>query len=125
MTSALRYFKGKRQSYGVPLLSSEWGEFTFYIEVDDQYVTRQVNEFENGNVLRYNREHWCDDFGRMFIAKFSRKQKAGRGMRQFSQEQFEQAWRRAVSHGMWAEQQSHSLLEKWGTWTDRVMGTGT
>lgn len=120
----MRYFQGKRDSYGIPLPSSEWGEFTFHIEVDDQCATRQVNQFENGSVPRYDRKHWCDEYGFMFACRFSRKDKAGRGMQLVSKAQFEQVWRHAMTHAIWDEQQSHSLAGKWGTWTDRGMGTG-
>ena len=41
-----------------------WGRFTRYLEIgDDSYATRQVDQFDNGFYLRYERNHWCDGYG--------------------------------------------------------------
>ena len=40
-----------------------------------QYADRQVETFDNGSVLRYDRLHWCDDFGHLLGLRFSRKPK--------------------------------------------------
>src|SRR5262245_12773138 len=121
MTTGICYFSGTRDTYGTPLLSSDWGEFTFFIEVDDQHVTRQVNWYENGMILRYDRSHWCDRFGFMFVGTFSRKQKAERGMQPIEQKEFERVWKRALAvDSSWKEQQVHAMMHEWGTWQDRV-----
>ena len=116
----MRCFSGKRQSYGIPLLSSGWGAFNFFIEVDDQFVVRQVNQFENGTVLRYDREHWCDKFGSMFLNRFSWKEKAGRGMHALTQSEFERVWRKALAESIWDQQQSCAMMHERGTWKDRI-----
>jgi hypothetical protein len=47
---------------GLP--GATWGTFTRYLEIgSDRYVTRQVDWFENGYALRYDREHYVDEFG--------------------------------------------------------------
>jgi hypothetical protein len=120
MNPAVRYFSGKRRSYGRRLLSSDWGEFSFYIEIVDQHVSRQLNQFENGNLLRYDRDHWCDDFGFMFVGTYSRKQKAGRGMTPISSDEFERIWKRSLAESLWKEQQAHAKMHKWGIWAERV-----
>ena len=120
MIAGMRYYSGKRQSYGIPLLSSEWGGFEFSIEIDDQHVTRQVNQYDNGTILRYDRGHWCDRFGFMFVGKFSRKQKAGHYMEPLSRDEFERVWRKALANSIWDEQQAHALMHEWGTWPERV-----
>lgn len=47
----------------------EWGGAIRYLEIgDDHYANRQVDIFENGNSLRYDRERWsdnCDSIGGM------------------------------------------------------------
>ena len=43
-------------------LAADWGPRTWYIEVgDDQKAVRFVEKFKNGDCLRYDRIHWCDD----------------------------------------------------------------
>jgi hypothetical protein len=43
-----RYLKGHRQANGTPQLSDEWGDFDYYIEIEEQFAVRQVSVFENG-----------------------------------------------------------------------------
>lgn len=115
-----RYLHGQRQSYGIPLLSDAWGSFDYYLEIDNQHVTRQVNVFENGDILRYTREHWCDDYGMMFIGTFSLKQKAARGRHPIDQKEFEKVWRRSLESSNWINQRSTAKMAQWGTWSERV-----
>jgi hypothetical protein len=74
-----------------------WGRFVSYIEVaDDQHATRQVNVFENGNILRYDRSHSRDAFGYLAGLKFSLKPKWARffpGAETLSAAEFETIWR--------------------------------
>ena len=57
-------------------LAAGWGKITRYLEVgDDQLPVRQVDVFENGGVLRYDRFHQWDDYGRLIGLRFSRKPK--------------------------------------------------
>ena len=116
----IRYLNGHRQSYGTPQLSDDWGSFDYYIEIDDQHVTRQVNVFENGEILRYTREHWCDQYGMMFIGKYSLKQKAARGCRVIDQNEFDKLWRRSLESPNWAKQQNTAKMDEWGSWTERA-----
>jgi hypothetical protein len=116
----LRYLSGTRNGYGIPLASNEWGGFTYFIEIEDQHVKRQVNRHANGTVVRYDRTHWCDDFGFMFVGRFSRKQKAGRGMSPLTAAEFERVWFDALSSPTWREQIARSREKAWGTWAERV-----
>lgn len=120
MKAAMRYFSGKRKSYGIPLLSNEWGSFTFFIEVEDQHVVRQVNQYENEKIVRYDRLHWCDRFGFMYAGKFSRKQKAGNGMTKITCHDFARIWDRALAEAAWSEQQAHQMMHEWGNWESQV-----
>ena len=116
----IRHINGHRQSYGIPLLSDTWGGFDYYIEIHDQHVTRQVNVFENGEILRYTREHWCDQYGVMFIGTYSLKQKAARDCRVIERSEFEKLWRRSLKSSNWANQQDTAKMNEWGLWTERV-----
>ena len=41
---------------------TDWGRIIQYREVaDDQFAVRQVDVYENGNVLRYDRSHRSDE----------------------------------------------------------------
>lgn len=45
----------------------DWGPSTEYIEVDaDGWATRQIEIFDNGQSLKYNRAHWIDYHGELF-----------------------------------------------------------
>ncbi len=116
----IRYLHGHRQSYGTPQLSDAWGGFEYYIEIEDQLVTRQVNVFENGEILRYTRDHWCDDYGTMFIGKYSLKQKAGRGCRVITENEFNRLWRRSRESPNWENQQRTAKMDQWGSWAERL-----
>jgi hypothetical protein len=118
----MRYFSGSRDRYSAnsPEACASWGGYQYFIEVDDQYVTRQVKCYENGNVLRYDRNHWCDDFGYMFVGKFSRKEKAGRGMVALTAAEFEKVWVSALASPLWEEQRARSRQDEWGSWEERV-----
>ena len=55
---------------GLP--ASGWGKFTRYLEIaTDRYVSRQVDWFENGYALRYDREHYVDQFGMLADLRYS------------------------------------------------------
>jgi hypothetical protein len=41
----------------------------------DRYATRQVDWFENGYALRYDREHYIDEFGTLADLRYSSKWK--------------------------------------------------
>lgn len=45
----------------------DWGPSTEYIEVDDQgWANRQVEIYDNGRSLKYDRTHWIDFHGELF-----------------------------------------------------------
>lgn len=97
---AMLYFKapGRFLVKGSP--AAEWGRFVSYIEVaDDQQASRQVNVFQNGNVLHYDRSHCKDAFARLTGIKFSKKPKWRHfypGVEMLTASEFEAVWREAV-----------------------------
>ena len=112
------YFKAPGRCIRKDFLAAEWGEFFRYVEVaDDQYARRQVEVFDNGNVLRYDRSHWCDDFGMLLGLRFSRKPKWASffpGAKVISADEFEKAWRAAQESKLWEQQIRHSRAAHWG-----------
>ncbi|MEX0614156.1 MAG: hypothetical protein WD229_18700 [Pirellulales bacterium] len=101
-------------------IAAGWGEFVRYLEVgDDQHAVRQVEIFDNGNVLRYDRSHWCDDFGLLLGLRFSRKPKWSKtfpGAEIIAAAEFERVWRAARRSPLWEQQVAHSRAAQWGTW---------
>jgi hypothetical protein len=74
---------------------SAWGVCTSYLEIGgDLYAMRQVDVYENGNALRYDREHWSDDFGAIGGMKCDaqRWQKAWGLDEKITAAEFEAAW---------------------------------
>ena len=60
----LRYHRSPPQPRNEFKESVEWGGFIRYVEFgDDAFASRQVDEYENGYLVRYDREHWDDQFG--------------------------------------------------------------
>jgi hypothetical protein len=93
-------------------LTEGWGGISRYVEVgDDQLAVRQVDIFENGRVLRYDREHRWDDYGILMGVRFSRKPKWAAffpGAEIISKDDFERVWRSAQSSAMWGLQVASS-----------------
>jgi hypothetical protein len=72
----MQYFKAPGWCIRRDFVAADWGDSVRYVEVaDDQFAVRQIEVFDNGNVLRYDRSHWCDDFGQLLGLRFSRKPK--------------------------------------------------
>lgn len=67
-----------------------WGTSTYFMEIGlDLYADRQLEVYENGNVLSYDGSHVTDDFGRLC------DQRLGHGdIQEFeiSKAEFEQVW---------------------------------
>lgn len=71
-----------------------WGAFIRYIEFgDDAFANRQVDEYENGYLTRYDRVHWDDQFGTLATFRFGDRwiQHWGEPNR-ISTEEFEEKW---------------------------------
>ncbi len=114
----MHYFKAPGRCIRQDFVTTEWGEFVRYVEVaDDHFATRQVEVFDNGSVLRYDRTHWCDDYGMLLALKFSHKPKWSvhfPGAEQIGGTEFEKVWRTAQRSKIWKRQVGRSRVEQWG-----------
>jgi len=86
----MRYFKrrwGERRGDRF----DDWGHSWWYFETDaDGNVVRQIERYDGGTVLRYDKSHPEDEFGRLSEAVLD--------LEEFSEfeisvEEFDEAWR--------------------------------
>jgi hypothetical protein len=75
-----------------------WGPCRRLVEVhDDQSAVRQIDLYDNGLVLKYDRDHARDEYGMLIGFRFSRKQKWRKGfpsVRMMSKMEFDRVWNR-------------------------------
>lgn len=112
------YFKAPGFCIRENFIAAKWGDFVRYLEVaDDQFAVRQIEVFHSGNVLRYDRTHWCDDFGQLLGVRFSRKPKWTKffpSAEFIEPAEFERTWRVAMKSALWSQQLSCSRADEWG-----------
>lgn len=78
-------------------VSEGWGRCRRWVEVLGQEAHRQIDFYDNGCVLKYDREHERDEYGHLIGLRFSWKAKWKRGfghVREMSSAEFERAWDR-------------------------------
>lgn len=72
-----------------------WGTSTHFAEIgEDLFVTRSIDVFENGFILRYDRSYWKDGFGSIGFSAYCRvrwRQWWG-PTESVSQSEFEKVW---------------------------------
>jgi len=60
----MNYYKRHWNESTIDELTNTWGTSTYYFEVDiNNYPTRQIQLFKNGNALKYDDNYLDDDFG--------------------------------------------------------------
>lgn len=76
-----------------------WGTFVRYIELgDDSFVSRQVDEYANGYLSRYDRTHWDDQFGTLANLRFGKAWMRHWGKPiAITRDEFEHKWQDAVN----------------------------
>ena len=114
----LRYFAETGRPLHRDSLAAGWGACQRFVEIgDDRHATRQIEDYGKGRVLRYDRSHWCDQFGQLFGCLFSRKPKAIKirsGAEVIDRQTFERVWRAALGSQVWPQQVKHSRAADWG-----------
>lgn len=70
-----------------------WGTSTYFIELtlvgNDLCATRQIEVYENGNVLSYDEQHFADNYGMLCDQMLDTQDLQEFGI---TQAEFEQAW---------------------------------
>ncbi|GAB1357546.1 hypothetical protein MASR1M29_17150 [Cloacibacterium normanense] len=62
----MRYFKKNWEETSGDELTDDWGVSIFYFETDDSLIVfKQIQIFENGNILKYDELNNEDEFGSM------------------------------------------------------------
>ncbi len=77
-------------------LTNSWGTSTFYFETDnDDNIVRQIQLFENGKALKYDKENLDDDFGGLSDQPLDMEE-----FEEFkiSQADFEKIWQQTSRH---------------------------
>ena len=60
----LQYFKKDWTESSGEEITDSWGTSTFYFETNnDFYISRQIQFFANGKILKYDEQHLEDEFG--------------------------------------------------------------
>lgn len=71
-------------------ITNAWGRSTYYIETDEEFfASRQLQIFENGNVLKYDRSYMDDKLGGLAEHPIDTEDFDGE---QIDKEQFEALW---------------------------------
>lgn len=94
-----------------------WGRFTLYLEIgEDLRPVRQVNAFESGHLLCYDRVHWVDDFGTLGDAQINRNRTRGPWgqSEEIAASEFERVWRAARASPTWARQGATAQMARLG-----------
>lgn len=76
----------------------DWGFSTWYSEFDeDIYATRQLEIYDNGNILKYNDEHFSDKVVMLADQSLSIEELKDSESVEISQEEFETIWNSLVA----------------------------
>ena len=94
-----RYHRSRTQTPYRHKEAESWGSFVRYIELgDDGYALRQVDEYENGYLSRYDRAHWDDQFGTLANFRFGEAWIRHWGAPEvITQDEFEGKWAHAAA----------------------------
>ncbi len=111
------YEKAVGQGPAILAPAASCGRFTRYMEIgEDLRAVRQVDVFESGNLLCYDRIHWVDDFGMLADARINRNRKRGPWGQSEEVEgaEFERVWNAARASPMWPQQVAKAQMARMG-----------
>lgn len=112
------YFaKTSEQGPAVVEPAASWGRFSRYLEIgEDLRPVRQVDVFENGSILSYDRVHWVDGFGMLGDARINRNRKGTpRGLSvEIEAAEFERVWEVARESPVWPQQVATAQMARLG-----------
>lgn len=115
--AAVYHEKAADQGPAILEPSKTWGRFTRYVEIgEDLRPVRQVDVFENGHMLSFDRAHWVDDFGILGDAQINRNRKKGRWgqSQEINADKFEQVWAAARASPIWKQQAASAQMGQMG-----------
>jgi hypothetical protein len=111
------HVKAADQGPAILAPAANWGQFTVYLDIgEDLRALRQVNVFENGNTLCYDRVHWVDDFGMLGDARINRNRTRGPWgeSEEIGTTEFERVWNTARASSIWPQQSATAQMAQMG-----------
>jgi hypothetical protein len=109
--------KATAQSPRIAGPAAAWGRFTRYLEIgEDLRAVRQVDVFENGNMLSYDRGHWVDAFGMLAEGRINRnrRQWLWGQFEEIDARAFERVWVAARASRTWHQQVETAQMARMG-----------
>ncbi len=71
----------------------DWGFSNWYNELDEDFFSsRQLEIFDNGNILKYDENKFSDEFGMLCDQSLSLEELENSGSVEISQDEFESIW---------------------------------
>ncbi len=111
------YVRAIEQGPAILEPAASWGPFTRYLEIgEDLRPVRQVDVFEDGHMLSYDRVHWVDEFGMLGDAKINRNRKQGPWGKsgEIESAEFESIWTAARVSPTWPQQVATAQMGRMG-----------
>ncbi len=70
-----------------------WGFSTWYCETNEElYALRQIEVYDNGNVLTYDEQHLDDEFGKLGEKQIEFQELKESNVLEISKDEFEEKW---------------------------------
>jgi hypothetical protein len=121
--------KAEGRSFMPNSIAASWGPRTWYIEVEEsQFATRFIEVFMTGDILRYDQNHWCDDYGQLLGLRFSlhpKWKKHFRAVEIITADAFEAQWQAAKQSRLWNLQIATSRMDRWGQYPSWLTNTAS
>ena len=92
-----------------------WGPCSVFFEIGEElWPVRQVEVFENGEMLSYDCAHWVDGFGMLYCCRRRRPGASGGPGDEIGAEEFERVWATARRSATWPRQVATAQMDQAG-----------
>jgi hypothetical protein len=95
--------------------TAAWGPWTVYLEIGEElWPVREVEVFDNGEMLSYDCAHWVDGFGMLNCGRHRRPGASGGLGDEIGAEEFERVWATARRSATWPRQVAAARMDQMG-----------